>query len=71
MVIVTEMDSGRRVVEDRFGAYGDEVLNAGWTAVPPIESRCEPRLEEVVVARHGSSSCEPEGFLARVYAAQE
>lgn len=70
MVIVMEMDSGRRIAEESFCAYDDEVLNAGWTAVPTIESRLEPRLEEVVV-RHEPSAHELEGFLARLYAAQE
>jgi hypothetical protein len=71
MVIVMEMDSGNRVVEESFYAYDEEVLNAGWTDVPPMASRIEPRLEEVAVARHEPSERELEGFLARLYAAQE
>jgi hypothetical protein len=47
------------------------VLNAGWTDVPPMASRIEPRLEEVAVACHEPSEQELEGFLARIYAAQE
>ena len=67
MVIVMEMDSGKRIVEERFGAYDDEVLNAGWAEVP----RIEPRLEEIVAARHEPAAREVEGFMARLYAAQE
>lgn len=67
MVIVMEMDSGQWIAEESFCTYDDEVLNAGWTDVP----RVEPRLEEVVVARHEPSEREIEGFMARLYAAQE
>ena len=67
MVIVMETDSGKRIAEERFCDYDDEVLSAGWAEVP----RIEPRLEEVAVARHEPSECEVEGFMARLYAAQE
>ena len=67
MVIIMEMDSGKVIAEESFCAYDDEVLNAGWTDVP----RVEPRLEEVVASRHEPAEREVEGFLARLYAAQE
>lgn len=71
MVIVMEMGSGQLIAEERFCAYDEEVLNAGWTEVPPIGARVELRLEEVVAVRHEPSEREVEGFLARLYAAQE
>lgn len=67
MVIVMEMDSGKVIAEESFCAYDDEVLNAGWAEVP----RVEPRLETVQPARSEASECDIEGFLARLYAAQE
>lgn len=67
MVVVMEMDSGRVVPEENHLVYDDEVLSAGWMEVP----RIEPRLEEVAAARHEPSAREVEGFLARLYAAQE
>lgn len=67
MVVVMEMDSGRVVPEESHLVYDDEVLNAGWADVP----RIEPRLEELAATRHEPSECEIEGFLARLYAAQE
>ncbi|MDQ5906994.1 MAG: hypothetical protein QG590_1476 [Pseudomonadota bacterium] len=67
MVIIMEMDSGKVIAEESFCAYDDEVLNAGWADVP----RVEPRLEEVAAARHEPAEREVEGFLARLYAAQE
>jgi hypothetical protein len=67
MVIVMEMDSGKRIAEESYCAYDEEVLNAGWAEVP----RIEPRLEEVAVANHAPAEREVEGFLARLYAAQE
>lgn len=66
MVLIMDMSSGCR--EDEFScAYGDDVLNANWTAVP----RLEPRLELVTPTRHEPLTQEAEGFLARLYAAQE
>ena len=67
MVIVMEMDSGRIVAEESSVAYDDEVLNAGWAEVP----RVEPRLEEVVASRRAPDERDLDGFLARLYAAQE
>lgn len=67
MVIVMEMDSGKVIREESSFVYDDEVLNAGWADVP----RVEPRMEEVAVTRHEPSEYEIEGFLARLYAAQE
>lgn len=70
MVIIMEMSSGRteggefRCDSD---AYGDEVLNAGWTDVPCIEAR----LEEVAVATHGApASVDIETVMACLYAYQ-
>ena len=67
MVIVMEMDSGKRIAGESFCAYDDEVLNAGWADFP----RIEPCLEEVIVANHGPAAPDIEGFLARLYASQE
>ena len=67
MVIVMETDSGKRIADESFCAYNEEVLNAGWAEVP----RIEPRLEEAAVANHGPAEPDIEGFLARLYASQE
>ncbi len=66
-MVVMEMDSGRVIHEESRVAYDDEVLNAGWAEVP----RLEPRLQEVPVSHREPSEGEVEGFLARLYAAQE
>ena len=66
-MVVMEMDSGRVIHEENRVAYDDEVLNAGWAEVP----RLEPRLQEVPVSHREPSEGEVEGFLARLYAAQE
>lgn len=67
MVSVMEMDSGKIILEEGSVAYDDEVLNAGWTDIP----RLEPRLAEVLADRHEPAEQDVEGFLARLYAAQE
>ncbi len=66
-MVVMEMDSGRVIHEESRVAYDDEVLNAGWAEVP----RLERRLQEVPVSHRGPREGEVEGFLARLYAAQE
>lgn len=72
MVIVMEMDSGRKCsnpVLDCYGeVYGDEVLNAGWTDLPQVELG----LQTHEAATHGALPADDiEGFLARLYASQE
>ena len=67
MVIVMETDSGKIIREASSFVYDAEVLNAGWADVP----RIEPRLEEVTATRHNPTEGDIEGFLARLYAAQE
>lgn len=62
-----EMNSGRVIHEESRVAYDDEVLNAGWAEVPHLE----PRLQELPVSHREPSEGEVEGFLARLYAAQE
>jgi hypothetical protein len=71
MVIIMEMGSGRASREEIGGygeAYGDEVLSAGWTDVPPIEARLQ---EVVVAARREPAKADIEGFMARLHLRQE
>jgi len=65
MVLVMDMSTGERL-SPLTEAYGEEVLNAGWTPLP----RVEPRLE-LVQARAIEPQADPGRFLAAFYAAQE
>jgi hypothetical protein len=56
-----------RIIEDEFGSFEDEVLNAGW--LPPREDVCPVNLGE-----HHSSATpvdDPDAFIHRIYLSQE
>ena len=67
--MVIDMESGKRI-DDDFGAYGEEVLNAQW--LPPMLAGL--RLEQVqtaVASRPTERSLDAEAFLRNVYLNQE
>lgn len=73
MVIVMDMATGKRqtmsketAVCEEFGAYCDEVLNAGW--LPLAEMRLETRAAGDAMAVTG---IEPDEFLRNLYRCQE
>lgn len=73
MVIVMDMATGKKgktgVIEpaaDGFGAFVDEVLNAGW--LPQPEARLETHATE---AKALAAVIEPEEFLRNLYRNQE
>jgi|GEM_PF-3230633 len=73
MLIVMDMTTGKTQTMDaiapgidEFGAYGDEVLNAGWLPI------IEPRLETRAANADGPiAPLEPDEFLRNVYRSQE
>ena len=42
MIIVMDMSSGKRLEDEEFGAYSDEVLCSNWTPQPQVA----PGLQE-------------------------
>jgi len=68
MVIVMDMKSGRRI-EDEFGAFETEVLNAGWLPQPTLALG----LSEAVpaTALPPATPLDAEAFLRNVYLSQE
>lgn len=69
MLMVMDMSTGK-IVEDEFGAYEDEVLNAGW--LPPAPDLPVPRLGlQGAHADHAPvGEADAESFLSTVYRAQ-
>ncbi len=70
MVMVMDMSSGK-IIQDEFGSFEDEVLNAGW--LPPLPE-VQLGLQEVhtagaVVAP--AAGFDADAFLNTVYANQE
>ena len=66
MVIVMDMEKGRRI-EDEFGAFEAEVLNAQWLPQPT------PGLQLVhpVAASRSKPALDADAFLRNVYLSQE
>lgn len=69
MVIVMDMETGKKLTQEEaaaeeFGAFVDEVLNAGW--LPQAEPRLEthPHLDKPAVA-------DADAFLRDLYRNQE
>lgn len=70
MLMVMDMSSGK-IIQDEFGSFEDEVLNAGWV---PAQPEVQLGLQDVYTANAASSSAtslDPVAFLNNVYASQE
>lgn len=62
-IMVMEMSTGK-LVEDEFGAFEDEVLNAEWMPAGP---ELQLGLQEVQARKVASSAVDAETFLATMY----
>lgn len=67
MIVVTEMTNGK-IIEDEFGRFEDEVLNAEW--LPP-RPELQLGLQEVVPTPAPATEIDAEAYLARIYRSQE
>ena len=69
MVIVMNMETGRHI-EDEFGAFEEEVLNAQWLPQP---LQLETALQKTVSGKptRTVSGMDADAFLRNIYANQE
>jgi hypothetical protein len=67
MLMVMEMSTGK-IIEDEFGAFEDEVLNAEWT---PASPELQLGLQEVQQRATTSHEVDAEAFLATMYLNQQ
>jgi hypothetical protein len=70
MLMVMDMSSGK-IIQDEFGSFEDEVLNAGWV---PAQPEVQLGLQDAYTANAGcasAASLDPVAFLNNVYASQE
>lgn len=67
MLMVMEMSTGK-VIEDEFGAFEDEVLNAEWT---PARPALQLGLQEVQQRAATSQEVDADAFLAAMYRNQQ
>jgi hypothetical protein len=63
MLKVMDMTTGK-IIEDEFGSFEDEVLDAGW--LPPVPE-LQLGLQEVCHAASGDSEVDADAFLSKVY----
>jgi hypothetical protein len=67
MIRVMDMSTGK-IVEDEFGRFEEEVLNAGW--LPP-QPELQLGLQEVHPAVRTQREIDAASYLDRVYRSQE
>lgn len=67
MLMVMEMSTGK-IIEDEFGAFEDEVLNAEWM---PASPELQLGLQEVQHRATTSHEVDAEAFLAAMYLNQQ
>ncbi len=76
MVIIMNMESGKHVIEDEFGAFEEEVLNAECQPRPELQLGLQEAIADHGHHAHGmhtplEDGVDPEVFIRDVYANQE
>lgn len=69
MMMVMDMSSGK-VIQDEFGSFEDEVLNAGWVPQPEVQLGLQDVFTANAVAAP-SAGFDADTFLNSVYSNQE
>jgi hypothetical protein len=67
MIRVMDMTTGK-IIEDEFGCFEEEVLNAGW--LPP-QPELQLGLQEVHHTTPAPADIDATGYLDRIYRSQE
>ena len=67
MIVVTDMNTGK-IIEDEFGSFEDEVMNAEWQSPLP---ELQLGLQAAVPARQAASGFDADAFLHSIYSSQE
>ena len=67
MIRVMDMSTGK-IIEDEFGGFEEEVLNAGW--LPP-QPELQLGLQTVQHAMRAQAEIDTASYLDRVYRSQE
>lgn len=70
MLMVMDMSTGK-IIEDEFGSFEDEVLNAGWV---PAQPEVQLGLQDVHTANavgNAAAGFDADAYLRTVYASQE
>jgi hypothetical protein len=67
MLMVMDMSTGR-IIEDEFGKFEDEVLNAEWT---PSSPELQLGLQEVQHRAPSAKDVDADAFMAAMYLNQQ
>ncbi len=67
MLMVMDMSSGK-IIEDEFGKFEDEVLNAEWT---PSSPELQLGLQEVQHRASSAKDVDADAFMAAMYLNQQ
>lgn len=67
MIVVMNMNTGK-IIEDEFGSFEDEVMNAEW--LPPLPE-LQLGLQEARRESPSADGFDADAFLHSVYASQE
>lgn len=67
MIVMMDMSTGK-IIEDEFGRFEEEVLNAGW--LPP-QPELQLGLQEVHRTAAAVPGVDTDSYLERIYRSQE
>ncbi len=67
MVRVMDMSTGK-IIEEEFGSFEDEVLNAEWQPRPEVQAALQPVVQQPVGRQ---PILDAESFLHNMYMSQE
>jgi hypothetical protein len=70
MLMVTDMSTGK-LIEDEFGAFEDEVLNAEWTPASPELQLGLQEVQHRAATSQDGSDVDADAFLAAMYLNQQ
>jgi hypothetical protein len=70
MLMVMEMSTGR-FIEDEFGAFEDQVLNAEWTPASPELQLGLQEVQHRAATSHDPCGVDADAFLAAMYLNQQ
>jgi len=70
MLMVMDMSTGK-IIEDEFGTFEDEVMNAEWLPVQPLLPSPQLGLQEVHHTDPAVPEAEAEAFLQQIYRVQQ
>lgn len=70
MLMVMDMSTGK-IIQDEFGSFEDEVLNAGWLPPQPEVQLGLQEVQPECASGQAAADLDADAYLRQVYASQE